>query len=60
MRKVDRCRTALQAMDDWEPYLLEESGLPGPRGNIELARAVAEDGVEEMFLHFLPFDADKA
>lgn len=29
-------------MGDWNPYLRRESGLPGPRGNLELARAVAE------------------
>ncbi len=28
---------------EWPTYLAEHSGLPGPRGNIELARAVAEE-----------------
>ena len=27
---------------DWDAYLMAESGLPGPRGNLELAQAVAE------------------
>jgi hypothetical protein len=31
----------LGELDDPEPYLLEHSGLPGPRGNIELGRAAA-------------------
>ena len=26
---------------DWDAYLMAESGLPGPRGNLELAQAVA-------------------
>ena len=30
-------------MLEWEPFLLEHSGLPGPRGNLELAAAVAEE-----------------
>jgi hypothetical protein len=32
----------LRELDHPEPYLLEHSGLPGPRGNIELAQAAAE------------------
>jgi hypothetical protein len=31
----------LQSLADWDPYLLAESGLPGPRGNLELAHAAA-------------------
>lgn len=55
--KSDRYRQALRSIDDWEPYLLAESGLPGPRGNIELAQAVAEEGDEPLFQHLLSFDA---
>lgn len=33
---------ALRELEDAEPYLLEHSGLPGPRGNLELARAAAD------------------
>ncbi len=25
----------LKSLDDWDEYLLQESGLPGPRGNLE-------------------------
>jgi len=42
------------------PFLLQESGLPGPRGNIELGQAVAEEGNEELFLELLSFDARRA
>jgi hypothetical protein len=40
--RVDEYAAALRELDDAEPYLVEHSGLPGPRGNIELARAAAE------------------
>ena len=35
--------------EPWEPFLLKESGLPGPRGNLELAAAVADEGSAELF-----------
>ena len=60
MAKIDTYRQTLQALDDWEPYLLAESGLPGPRGNIELAQAVADEGSEPYFLYLLSFDATLA
>ena len=37
----------------WRDYLLEHSGLPGPRGNLELAQAAAAEGSEELFLKFI-------
>ena len=43
-----------------DSFLLQESWLPGPRGNIELARAVAEDGDEELFLRYLAYDEQRA
>ena len=36
-------REALREVDDLPAYLAEHSGLPGPRGNLELAQAVAEE-----------------
>ena len=60
MSRIDTYRQALRSIDDWEPYLLAESGLPGPRGNIELAQAVADEGDEPWFLHLLSFDATSA
>lgn len=41
MGKVDDYVQALEGLDDPEPYLLGHSGLPGPRGNIELGLAAA-------------------
>jgi hypothetical protein len=45
VRRVDEYREALRALaaPDWDEYLTANSGLPGPRGNIELAMAVAEE-----------------
>jgi hypothetical protein len=37
----------------WRDYLTEHSGLPGPRGNLELAQAVALEGNETMFAGYL-------
>ena len=33
----------LRARGDWTAYLMEKSGLPGPRGNLELAHAAAQE-----------------
>jgi hypothetical protein len=55
MGKVDIYREQLRRLTDWELFLLKESGLPGPRGNIELAQAVAEERNEALFEYFLSF-----
>jgi len=60
MSKVEEYREALRQLVDWDAFLLEESGLPGPRGNIELARAVAEEGDEELFRRYLAYDEQRA
>jgi hypothetical protein len=41
--KVDDHRAALRCVLDWLPYLAANSGLPGPRGNLELVAACAEE-----------------
>ena len=51
---------ALRGLPEWDAYLLAESGLPGPRGNLELAAVVAEQGSREQFERWLTLDADKA
>jgi hypothetical protein len=53
-------RSALRSLADWDPFLLANSGLPGPRGNLELAQAVADEGTEEQFRRWLTFAPDKA
>jgi len=57
MSKIDNYRQTLKKLDDWIPFLLKESGLPGPRGNLELAYAVAEEGSQEQFEKLLFFQA---
>jgi hypothetical protein len=62
VKKADSYREALRALEgeDWEAFLLQESRLPGPRANLELAHAVAEEGDEGLFERFLSFDAQQA
>ena len=42
MARIDDYRAILLTLADWDAYLMAESGLPGPRGNLELAQAAAE------------------
>lgn len=58
--KIDEYRQALRASQDWESYLLDHSGLPGPRGNIELGQAVADEGDKALFLRYISVDASVA
>lgn len=60
MGKAERYRQILPQLDDWEPFLLAESGLPGPRANLELAAVVAELGDEELFGRLLQNDSQLA
>jgi hypothetical protein len=60
MSKIAEYQTKLRSLADWDEYLLEESGLPGPRGNIELAQAVANEGNREHFQRYLAYGADVA
>lgn len=60
MSKADEYRARLRALDDWDPFLLQESGLPGPRGNLELAQAVADEGDLPRFERYLAYGADIA
>lgn len=59
MSKLDDYRQTLKKSNDWIPFLRKNSGLPGPRGNLELAYAVAEEGNQKQFKEFLSFDAEE-
>jgi hypothetical protein len=50
----------LKSLDDWDNYLLKESGLPGPRGNIELAQAFAEIAAERQIKNYVSIDPVEA
>ena len=41
--RTEAYREHLRTLDEWEPYLKKHSGLPGPRANLELVAAVAEE-----------------
>lgn len=60
MSKAEEYRTKLHELSDWDSYLLEKSGLPGPRGNIELAQVVADEGDRNIFLRYLKYSVDEA
>src|SRR5512132_1206868 len=59
MSKFEEYQQALYALKEWDSYLLENSGLPGPRGNLELAHAVAQVGNQKQFEHFLTYHAEE-
>ncbi len=44
----------------WPDFLREHSGLPGPKANLELARAFAQAGTLMDFKHFIRMGADVA
>lgn len=56
MGKVETYKNILSNLPDWDEYLLKESGLPGPRANLELLQAVVDVGTEETFIRYLNFD----
>jgi hypothetical protein len=60
MKKADEYRLRLRGLADWDPFLLAECGLPGPRGNLELVQAVADEGDETLFRRYLAYDPERA
>jgi hypothetical protein len=60
MSKRDDYREILRTLENWDSYLLEESGLPGPRGNLELAQAVADEGDLALFQRYVGYTAVQA
>jgi hypothetical protein len=56
MSKIERYRETLRTLSEWDAFLMQESGLPGPRGNLELAQAVADEGDEALFRRYLTLD----
>jgi hypothetical protein len=60
MNKKELYRIELQKLENWDKYLLDNSGLPGPRGNIELMQCVVELGTEHIFIRYLTYTPDVA
>src|SRR5512138_935580 len=59
MTKMDDYRQTLKTLDDWAPFLMNNSGLPGPRGNLELAHAVAQEGNKKQFEYFMTYSGEE-
>lgn len=59
MSKIEDYRSILKEMDSWDDYLMGQSGLPGPRANLELIEAVVEEGNEELFNRYLSRDSEE-
>ncbi len=60
MGKVEEYREKLRTLDSWDTFLMQESSLPGPRANLELAFAVALEGTEDQILRFANLDFEEA
>ena len=60
MSKVDSYRALLRSMTEWDTFLLEQSCLPGPRANLELAHAVALEGSTRLFWRYVTSGPDVA
>jgi len=60
VNKIDYYTEKLRSLDDWDSYLQKESGLPGPRGNLELAQAFADLGNEEKIQSYISIEQEKA
>ena len=60
MSKVEDYRVHLKTLDDWRPYLLKNSGPPGPRGKLEQAEAFAELAGREQANAFLAIPVEDA
>jgi hypothetical protein len=58
--KAEIYRQTLRTLPDWDKFLLKESGLPGPRANLELVQAVADEGTLDLFQRYLTFTPDRA
>jgi len=62
VNKIETYRAMLRmrTLPDWDAYLLQESHLPGPRSNLELAQAVADEGDAALFERYIAMDATQA
>ncbi len=58
--KTEIYRQQLRESSDWDQFLLKESGLPGPRANLELVQAVADEGTLDLFQRYLTCAPDRA
>ncbi len=50
--RAEAYRVELRKLKRWEPFLKKNSGLPGPRANLELVAAVVEEADADRLWHF--------
>ena len=55
-REQHRVELGALAFERWPAYLCQNSGLPGPRANLELVQAVAEEGDRKSFDNLIATD----
>ncbi len=60
MNKMDEYRRALRETIDPRDYLLKNSNLPGPRGNLELAQAAALEISSVLLIEWAAIPSDEA
>lgn len=60
MTRVDSYIQELASQPNWDEYLLRNSGLPGPRANLELAQAAARSGSEARYRRWLAYTPERA
>ncbi len=58
--KREEYRKRLRTLSSWNDFLIKESGLPGPRGNLELVQAVADEGDRATFERLAAFGPEQA
>jgi hypothetical protein len=56
----DEYRKELHKLANWDDYLRSNSGLPGPRGNLELAQVVVDEGNKDLFERYVLFTPEIA
>ena len=58
--KVTFYAEKLKSLKEWDRFLMKESGLPGPRGNLELAQAFADLAEESLIQNYISIKPDEA
>ncbi|MFI5282948.1 MAG: HEAT repeat domain-containing protein [Candidatus Dormibacterales bacterium] len=54
--RAEKYRAELGRLKRWQPYLNKHSGLPGPRANLELVRAVGDEADSRLLWRFAASD----
>lgn len=60
MNRREEYRAQLKACTNWDAPLQQQSGLPGPRANLELAHAAALEGEEAQFAAWIRLSPEEA